>query len=738
MDLPSDILLNNRYRILSKLGQGGMGAVYLAMDTALEHQVAVKANLNPAPDSASKFLREARLLASLRHPNLPRVTDYFINDTAQYLVMDYIPGKDLDTIIKESGPQPLEKVLAWANQLGSAIHYLHQQSPPVIHRDIKPANVRLGSDNEAMLVDFGIAKVDNPAATSTGFSGYTPGYAPPEQYSDASRTGPYTDQYAFAALLYQLLTGVRPVDAIQRMMGQEALIPISKLRPEVPDHIGASIEKALSLKPEDRFASISDMLRAIQTNSAQEPTGRPPAVVQPPEMVRATIQENTPSAPVNSVSNQPIFSDQTRVAFRPTSTQKSRPRLLWIIGTGALSLACLAVLGLLALWQPGLLSGLSTSPTSQAALLPGSTKTPQPEKPTFTLELAPTAQPSPTPEPSHTIQPSPSQTVTTAPTDTASPEPTATETLAPSPTSPPLGQGGLIAFASDRAGDSVLQIWTMRVSLNNQGLVEASDYTQLTFGPGDKTYPTWSPDGKRLLFVAEGSESTGLDIWVTNADGSAEPINLTNRKGDDTEPAWSADGQWISFTNNGREDKIRQVYVMEADGSDPYRLSYDQEEFGTTWSPNMKWLGFVMNAAGAHIMFLRPPSDPKIPDGRPYYATPQRFDMMDVVGNLGHVNQPAWSPDGNWLAYMREIGLKQQIWLARYPITRPDQDVIQLTNGNADTRPAWSPDSQWIVYTSRVGDNFEIFIMRSTGQSQINLTNSPSIDRDPSWQILLP
>ena len=93
------MILNNRYKVIRKLGQGGMGSVYLALDTALENQVAVKANRNPAAESANQFLREARLLASLRHPNLPRVTDYFILDGAQYLVMDYIPGVGLDSLL---------------------------------------------------------------------------------------------------------------------------------------------------------------------------------------------------------------------------------------------------------------------------------------------------------------------------------------------------------------------------------------------------------------------------------------------------------------------------------------------------------------------------------------------------------------------------------------------------------------------------------------------------------------
>lgn len=111
MELPPDSLLKDRYRILQKLGQGGMGAVYLAHDLSLDHDVALKANLNQAAQGTNQFLREARLLAALRHPNLPRVTDYFILDEVQYLVMDYVPGLGLDEILQKEGSQPLARVL---------------------------------------------------------------------------------------------------------------------------------------------------------------------------------------------------------------------------------------------------------------------------------------------------------------------------------------------------------------------------------------------------------------------------------------------------------------------------------------------------------------------------------------------------------------------------------------------------------------------------------------------------
>ena len=267
MELAPKTLLKERYEIIRKLGQGGMGAVYMAHDVVLEDVVAVKANRNPLPQSSNLFLREARLLATLRHPNLPRVTDYFIINEIQYLVMDYIPGDDLNVIIKETGVQPLDMVLLWAEQIGSALVYLHNQNPPVVHRDIKPGNIKLMPSGEVMLVDFGIAKSNDPSqATTTGMTGFTPGYAPPEQYGTA-HTGTYTDQYALAATLYHLLTNQHPVDSLQRIMGTAVLTPMNLLNPKIPAPIQAAIEKAMSLHPEERFPGVEEFLKVL-TNPA--------------------------------------------------------------------------------------------------------------------------------------------------------------------------------------------------------------------------------------------------------------------------------------------------------------------------------------------------------------------------------------------------------------------------------------------------------------------------------------
>ena len=184
MTLNVGTVLNNRYRIAKLVGQGGFGAVYRAWDTSLSQPVALKENNDGGLESQRQFEREAKLLAGLRHPNLPRVIDHFIvPDQGQYLVMDYVEGKSLAALLAERG-RPLDEaeVLPWIRQVADALEYLHTSTPPIIHRDIKPDNIIITDKGRAMLVDFGISKVyEANKGTTIGAKGVTPGFSPPEQ-----------------------------------------------------------------------------------------------------------------------------------------------------------------------------------------------------------------------------------------------------------------------------------------------------------------------------------------------------------------------------------------------------------------------------------------------------------------------------------------------------------------------------------------------------------------------------
>ena len=264
MTIERDSLLINRYRILEILGQGGMGSIYRAEDENLGVHVAVKENLFTSEEYARQFRREAVILANLRHPNLPRVTDHFVIDgQGQYLVMDFIEGEDLRERIDVQGLLSDVDAVILGTAVCDALAYLHSRQPQVVHRDIKPGNVKITPAGTVILVDFGLAKVNQDSqVTTTGARAMTPGYSPPEQYGTA-RTDPRSDIYSLGASLYMAVTGALPEDGLARAMGQIDLTPVRKHNSKVSRRLAAVIEKSMAVRPEQRYQTADEFKRAL-------------------------------------------------------------------------------------------------------------------------------------------------------------------------------------------------------------------------------------------------------------------------------------------------------------------------------------------------------------------------------------------------------------------------------------------------------------------------------------------
>jgi eukaryotic-like serine/threonine-protein kinase len=266
MTLAQGQILNNRYRIVKLLGQGGFGAVYKAWDLNFEVVCAIKENFEVSPEAQRQFLREARLLHVQRHPNLPQVKDYFvIQGQGQYLVMDFVEGQDLEELRRAAGGKlPESQVLPWIAQVCDALSYLHGQNPPVIHRDIKPANIKITPEGRAMLVDFGIAKTLDPLIKTTlGARAFTPGYSPFEQYGTGT-TDVRTDIYALGATLYTLLTGKEPPESPQRAV-RDPLLPPRQVNPNISPGVEAAILRAMQMDPEQRFQNAGELKKAVSS-----------------------------------------------------------------------------------------------------------------------------------------------------------------------------------------------------------------------------------------------------------------------------------------------------------------------------------------------------------------------------------------------------------------------------------------------------------------------------------------
>jgi serine/threonine protein kinase len=285
--LAAEAVLQGRYRIVRQLGQGGMGAVYEAIDERLDTTVALKETLFTDEKLRKQFEREARLLARMHHPALPRVSDHFNEDNGQFLVMQYIAGEDLSVMLAQrNGPFPQAEVLLWANQLCDALDYLHTQEPQIIHRDIKPQNLKLTARGQIVLLDFGLAKGSagqmSVVTTSASIFGYTPNYAPLEQVQGLG-TDPRSDIYALAATLFHLMTNVKPPDALSRasalVNGLPDPLPLAnQVTAQVDPAVAAVLSKGMSQKRDDRFASATAMRDALRL-AAENPLGAAPTVL---------------------------------------------------------------------------------------------------------------------------------------------------------------------------------------------------------------------------------------------------------------------------------------------------------------------------------------------------------------------------------------------------------------------------------------------------------------------------
>jgi serine/threonine-protein kinase len=316
MELPTGHILHDRFRIIRLLGKGGMGAVYYAHDPVLNRYVAIKQlqPALPADDHAAEqlrkqFLREAQVLAALHHPNLPRVTDYFIEDDRHYLIMDYIEGQSLlDMLIANKQGFPEDLVLEWADQLLSALEYIHANN--VIHRDVKPANIRRTTDGRIFLVDFGLVKPYNlnDPRTMTMFHGIgTPEYAPPEQYDPGMHTDQRSDIYALGATLYHLLTGRAPVSVTRRTTEPSSFLPPRQNNAKISPEVEQVILRAMEIERARRFTSASDMRAALNlirrpylvdatrtTDLTALAAATPPATPRPDRRRRALILIGVP------------------------------------------------------------------------------------------------------------------------------------------------------------------------------------------------------------------------------------------------------------------------------------------------------------------------------------------------------------------------------------------------------------------------------------------------------------
>lgn len=708
MPLAPGTLLNNRYRIVSILGQGGMGAVYRANDEHLSIPVAVKENLFLTEEYGRQFQREAHILAGLRHPNLPHVTDYFaLENQGQYLVMDYIEGEDLRQRMERMGTIPEREAILIGISICDALNHLHTRRPPIVHRDIKPGNIKVTPEGRAVLVDFGLAKVMyGSQATSTGARAMTPGYSPPEQYGTA-RTDPRTDIYSLGATLYAALTGIIPEDGLARMTGKAKLTNLRDLAPKINRRLADTIEKALEIDPDDRYQGAEELKEdliecgELGTVFVERPTIAPP----PAE----------PSTPKEKKS-EPLYGEaDDEVLFRPidrSSRRRRARRNRWALTAAAVLLLALVTI----VYMQS--RGIDLPATAAAYFSSTATQT----VPATQVSAAGTT-------PSQDGQPVPTAlaaehntaTATAEASPTPSPEPTATVAVTPSAT--PLGGGpSQIAFASDRTG--VMQVFMM----NSDG----TQQRQITSVRDGACQPSWSPDGMRLVFTSpcpgKQDRYPGSSLYIINVDGTGLTPLPASPEGD-YDPAWSPNGRYIAFTSlrNNRSGIFRIDLQNQAIEDLSQTNTYHDKQ--PAWNPTGTELAFVRQFANGTIM--------KMSD------TGQAQMVFSKSGNVNSL-WPAWSQDGSLLFYSQTSPDSIVPWLVyqRYEDRGESRESRIPPAGQSDPGPIAevnaSPDGFWLAYEGwPQGTNHDIYIMKVNGSDQQRLTTDPGWDFGPVWRPMV-
>lgn len=707
---PGNTLNNNHYCITRRLGRGGFGFVYLAQDTLLGEEVAIK-ELIPAlvGDEAmlKRFLAEARATMRLTHKHIVRTHNVFQEGENYYIVMEYMAGGSLEDRLRAGGPLPVAEAVRVAAEVCEGLSCAHEEQ--VVHCDLKPANILFDAKGIAKVADFGIAHVSGEMLTRSwmtpsGFVAGTLPYMSPEQ-TEGVRDDPRIDVYALGAVLYRMLTGRTYLEFDQRetpgaqadnvlLIRREPPIAPSAHNPAVPAQLDAVVRKALAKQPGGRYTSANEM--------------------------RAALLRKPMPAPVSA----------------PRQRSTALPGWFWLAAGAAAVLLVLFVLAIGALsdrdgtgiavsQSTGMtVAAVSTAPVTPRTRTPTSTALPRPTSPQTTLTgSAPTDSQALVQLPARTPQAAPTTTSGTEPTPSSIPEPTLPP--APEPTQAPMLQAN-IAFSAQRANEEP-DIYIMDP--------DGTDVVQLTFDPGYDSGPEWSPDGRYIAF--HSNRSGNYDLYVVPRDGEqASLVRLTTGPANDYDASWSPDGTQIVFMSDRTGN--REIFVMNRDGTNVRQVTNTAGsacspdcERQPAWSPSGQVIVFESRRSGSAQIYAT------APDGQ---------NQRPITASEGTNISPKWSPDGLIVfATTRDPGNRENRWPEIYTSDSSGGSLTRLTSNTADDEaPAWSPDGRWIVFASKRdscpnqrddgGCDWDLYVMRANGSEVQRLTNTPNLSEyNPVW-----
>lgn len=683
-----------QYQITGILAHGGMATIYSAIQISVGREIALKAIPVAAvandPTFVPRFEREAKLSAGLQHPNIFKVFDYGQDQDLLYFAMELYAGGTLLKLIR-SGRLTLERAMYLTEQIGSALDYVHQRG--IIHRDLKPSNILIDELGNAILTDFGVARIQFgvlPTLTATGYAMGTPAYMAPERWAGDTDTDHRSDIYAFGMLIYEMLTGSLPfkADDTPRVIYWHLHLPpptLENTHANLPSAVDTVLAKSLAKEPADRYNSAGELAQAFRSALNEIPTDsiflpltptkpNSPTPAIPSSLPDETlISEGAAHPESKQQPQQQEAAGATIASGRVTRRSPFPNRAVWISLVFLLA-GALLILALSRGNDPSVDAQNGTN-TALALLTPDSV---QLALLTLTREAA-------------------TVTATSTVTATASPSRTPTSTISPSPTQRAVAH---ILFTSSESG--VDQVWIMNA--------DGSQPTQLTSSGVEDNWSKWSPDRSQIIFA---TYRRGVnEIWVMEADGS-NPRALTSGR-NDWDPVYSPDGSQIAFVS--QRDGNREIYMMNADGSNQRRLTNDRgQDWFPSWTPDGMRIVFQSNRNGNFDIFSI-----EITAG----------DLQQLVASPADDTHPEVSPDGSLLAFTSNRDGNDEI----YVMPLNGGEVQRLTQHTArDQTPVWSPDGQRIAFASTRLGKFAIFRMDADGNNVMPLTDGQFACYDPSW-----
>jgi serine/threonine protein kinase len=742
-----------KYRVVARLGRGGMAEVYKAYQPGLNRYVAIKvlhSHLADDEDFIESFEREATVVAKLRQPHIVTVYDFDVEDGRYYMVMEFVEGPTLKAELKERSLQDQIFALPEATRifsaLAGAIDYAHRQG--MVHRDLKPANIMFTSDGQVVLTDFGIARIVGATRlTLTGAIAGTPAYMSPEQ-GQGERGDERSDIYSLGVVLYEMVTGRVPFDAdtpfaiILKHINDPLPLP-TEVNPDIPEAVERVILKAMSKNPDDRYQSAGQMAKALReaTGVTADETiaAMPIATIAPSPRIKDLAVEpgldRTPTPLPSQVTEAPTESVSEPASA--TATIVGLPILPFAVGVGVILIVCLAALAVIGTrflgdtgrqqaainaTQTALVQILAAqgedTPTPLPTARSTSTHTPLPPTPTERIVVV-TATPlpatdTPIPAPARDTPTLIPPTSTSAPTDTPVP-PTSTSapvvvatstpvppSLTPSP-EPPSITGKLALAIDDGTGHY------------NTIIYQLPDGKVLGRIPRSRQ-PHFRPDGEVLIVNGEGGSNE--NIWEYNADGS--PIRAISASPGDQHPFYNPDANSVVYDNpelviaklSGTEWHIFVQYGLSAPDTGTVATNYvllgDIFDGSTpmfpVWASDYSILFRACNywRDGGTCGIWKADSgmtrEGRAPENPPALIVGDNAVPTDTKGgNLAYMSRAT----GNWDVYVTSIG---------------GGSGVNITNNSADDGLGTiSPDGKWVAFVSNRDGRWGVWVVPISG-----------------------